>query len=461
MRRLLGVEAEGGKERLPLFKLVRTRYEAEGHRRFRRLRILLLLTVLPGVALLAWSQGGKSRAQQADPSALLRKAEEALNRHDYAAALDSLKRVVEIDPKSTAAWFNLAYAYSGLHQNDDAVRAYQRTLELDPNLFEARLNLGIMLVEMKKPQASLEHLQKTVKLKPEHARAHLYYGRALNLAGQAEAAEKQFQEALRLDPGLAIAQFDLGQVYLSAKRYAEARTAFQKSWELDPKLPQAQLGMALASEGLNDLAAAVTHFEQYLAAKPDDLETRFHLARILVQQAKNELALENLQTLYRAKPDLPGLAAALGDVHALRKNYPESEKFYRQALAVSPGEGDLHRALARTLLDEKKLSEAEAEFRASLKLDPHNGDAAKGLATSVYLEERYPEAILLFEAQARAPDAPAGVFFVLATCYDHLRVLPKAIEAYQRFLELSRGESPDQEWQARQRLKLLRRETQK
>jgi len=57
-----------------------------------------------------------------------------------------------------------------------------------------------------------------------------------------------------------------------------------------------------------------------------------------------------------------------------------------------------------------------------------------------------------------SPDCPPGLLFVLATCYDHLRDRPKALEAYEKFLELSQGKSLDHEWQARQRIKLLRRE---
>jgi len=47
--------------------------------------------------------------------------------------------------------------------------------------------------------------------------------------------------------------------------------------------------------------------------------------------------------------------------------------------------------------------------------------------------------------------------FVLATCYDHLAARKPALANYERFLQMSHGENPDQEWQATQRAKLLRR----
>ncbi len=417
--------------------------------------LVVLLSVLPALRA---QQPETHHPAPADARALLRQADEALNRRDFAAAVKSLKPAVEIEPRLTEAWFDLAYAYSALNEKGQAIQAYRRALELQPELFEARLNLGILLIETQQAQASVEHLEKAVALKPGNPKAHLYYGRALGLVKRPADAGKQFQEALRLDPGLAIAHFDLGELFLAQKRYEEARLAFEKAAGLDLKLAQAQLGIALALEGLNRQAEAALHFEQYLARKPDDLETRFHLARVYLYLEKNEQALENLQAVYRANPSLAGLAAALGDVNALLKRFSDSEKFYRQALVVTPLEPDLHRALGQTLLDEEKFAEAEGEFRTALKLDSRNREAAKGLATSLYLQKRYAEAIPLFEALIRTPDPTAGFFFVLGSCYDHLHDRPNALKAYEHFLELSHGESPDHEWQARQRVKLLRRE---
>ena len=427
--------------------------------------LVILSLALPNVSIGLGAQAAPHRRppppQHSEAASkietLLHEAEESLNRKDFASAMKALKSVVELQPDMAAAWFNLGYAYTGLHQNEDAIQSYRKTLELQPNLFEARLNLGILLIEMKRPQESLEHLNKAAELKPENTRAHLYYARALAAVGQGDAAEKQFGETVRLDPTLAIADFDLGQLELSQKKFAEARVSFEKAASLDAKLAQAQLGEALALEGLARPAEAANHFEQYLALEPDDLETRFHLARVDLQEGKNERALENLQKVYAQKPDLAGLSAALGDVNALLKKFPDSEKYYREALVSTPGNADLHRALGKTLLDEEKFAEAEAEFRAALRINPRNQDAARGLTSSLYLQKRYADTIPLLEVQAGSPGAPAGLFFVLATCYDHLRDRPKALAAYQRFLELSHGESPDQEWQAEQRAKLLRR----
>ena len=400
-------------------------------------------------------------ADSAELSALLQTAEDALTRKDFAEAVKALKAAVAIQPGMPDAWFNLGYAYTGLHEPEEAVKAYQKTLELAPDLFEARLNLGILLMEQKQPQAALEHLQKAATLKRDHVRAHLYYARALAQTGQPEAARKEFQEVARLDPHLAIAQFELGQLELQQKHPREALAAFEQALAVDPKLAPADLGAALAAETLNDTAQAVTHFEKYLASRPDDVETKFHLARLYLDQNQDEKARDTLESVYQAEPNLPGLTAALGDVNARLKKLPEAEKYYRLAVSEQPGIADLHRALGEILMKEQKFPEAEGEFRTALKIDSHNRDAAIGLASSLDLQKRYSEAIPILELLAKAPDAAPYVFFVLATCYDHLKARKEALANYEHFLQLSNGKAPDQEWQATQRAKLLRRELSK
>jgi tetratricopeptide (TPR) repeat protein len=407
--------------------------------------------------------GNASSAQSSAPagsddiSPLLHTAEDALARRDFAAAVKALEAAVAKQPDRPEAWFNLGYAYTGLHQPEEAAKAYRKTLELAPDLFPARLNLGILLMEQKDPQAALEHLQKAATLKPEHARAHLYYARALAQTGQPDAARKELQEVMRLDPHQAIAPFELGQLEYQQKHPAEALAAFEQALTVDSTLAQAHLGAALAAETLNNPAQAIAHFEKYLAARPDDVETRFHLARLYLEQKQDEKARDTLESIYHVKPGLPGLTAALGDVNARLKKLPDAEKYYRLAAKAQPDVADLHRAFGEILLKEQKFSDAEGEFRAALKIDSHNRDAAIGLASSLDFEERYSEAVPILELLAKAPDASPYVFFVLATCYDHLHARKDALANYQHFLELSKGQAPDQEWQAQQRIKLLQR----
>ena len=54
-----------------------------------------------------------------------------------------------------------------------------------------------------------------------------------------------------------------------------------------------------------------------------------------------------------------------------------------------------------------------------------------------------------------------GHFFLRAIILDKLKQPKLALPAYQRFLELAQGKYPDQEFQARQRVRIIERELSK
>ncbi|HXJ94641.1 MAG TPA: tetratricopeptide repeat protein [Terriglobia bacterium] len=411
----------------------------------------------------AQSTGGSApqAAAPADLNALLQQAEDALEKKDYQAALAPLQIVVHAAPDRADAWFYLGFTYHGLHQDGDARSAYERATKLNPDLYQAQANLGLLLFAMKDVAGALPHLQKAVALKPGDARPHLDLGVALEASGQTAAAEAELRQALQLDPKLEAAAYQLGKLELDQKQYSAAADDFGRALALNQGRAEAELGLASAYEGLGQASEAEQHFEKYLKLQPVDASVRFHLARLYLQENKADLALTHLQQLAQTHVELPGLDAALGDAYARSGKFSDSESYYRRTLAATPSGPDaagLHRALATTLVKEGKATEAESEFRAALRLDPNDADASKGLAESLYLQDRWADAAPIIERLVQSPSAPAGLYFFLATCYDHLRDRKRALDAYEQFLQRSNGSNPDQEWQARQRAKLLSRE---
>jgi len=64
------------------------------------------------------------------------------------------------------------------------------------------------------------------------------------------------------------------------------------------------------------------------------------------------------------------------------------------------------------------------------------------------------------ECRALGAEAPGNLFFRALT-HDRLQQRPEAIENYNKFLATSQGKFPDQEFQARQRVRILENELRK
>jgi Flp pilus assembly protein TadD len=66
------------------------------------------------------------------------------------------------DPKSAAAWSNLAAADAGLGRYDEARDAYGRALTLTPEDWHVRYNLGLLFARTGDPAEGLKHVSRAV-----------------------------------------------------------------------------------------------------------------------------------------------------------------------------------------------------------------------------------------------------------------------------------------------------------
>src|ERR1039457_6982871 len=178
----------------------------------------------------------------------------AMESKDYDAAVASLLKASELDPKQLAVWQHLAEAYiSGAAKKSGAdfdagmkkgIDAYGKALELSPSDAGTHSNLAIALGKLKKfPEATAE-TEKAAQLDPTKA-GQFYYnlGASLVNAGQSEQAVAAFKKAIEIDPKHADSYYQLG-VYLIGKAsfaadgkvtpVAGTAEAFQKYLELAP-----------------------------------------------------------------------------------------------------------------------------------------------------------------------------------------------------------------------------------
>jgi hypothetical protein len=94
-----------------------------------------------------------------------------------------------------------------------------------------------------------------------------------------------------------------------------------------------------------------------------------------------------------------------------------------------------------------------------LKAD--SGPVWDELGGVLYLADDFPGALAALDRARQLGENTAGNTFFRALALDRLHQVKPALEAYREFLAMSGGKNPDQEFQARQRAKLLQRETER
>jgi tetratricopeptide (TPR) repeat protein len=377
----------------------------------------------------------------------------ALDRKDYQQAKQIFSGLTATDARDYSAFFNLALAETALKEDDQASAHFQKVLELKPGLYEAELNLGILELRRKQPAEAATLLRDAAKQRPTQARPQRYLGDALLASADFPGAADAYRAALAIDPKVAVAELGLGQSLMRQAKLDEALTHYRQAVALDPSLQsylleiaaafsnaqQTDRALALLKEFPNDPSAREESGRIYLAAKrPADAVPEFQAAVALSPTAANRLALA---TAY--------LESGQSDA---------AKPLLEQALASNPNDFDLRMALGRIRRDKRDYLAAASEFLAAARLKPDSVPAWNEAVSVLVLGEQYPQALAALDKVHNLNADTAGDLYYRAMVLDKLHQVKPALASYRRFLELSQGKHPDQEFVARQRSRILEKE---
>ncbi len=384
------------------------------------------------------------------------RAEEAIQKNDFAAAEPLLKKAIERDPKNYQAWFDLGFVFNRLGRSGESIHAYRQSVAAKPDVFESNLNLGLMLARSNSPEAE-QFLRAAAKLKPtDHveegqARAWLSLGHLLENSKPDDALEA-YQKAAALTPKDPEPHLSAGLLRERRKDFPGAETEYKQVLALDSRSNEAVIGLTNIYMKSGRVAQAEPLLRQLAAERPDDAGLHLQLGRVLAAQGKKDEAIPEIQTALKLSPGDSEAQRDLADLFAESGNLADAEKTYRDLLTSRPNDAELHQLLGEILLKQRHFPEAEQEFQAAIKLKPGLGAAYGSLAVAAAENKNYPLAIKALEVRDKLLPPTTVGYFLRATAYDHLRDYKQASVYYHLFLDAAKGQYPDQEWQARHRL---------
>jgi tetratricopeptide (TPR) repeat protein len=152
---------------------------------------------------------------------------------------------------------------------------------------------------------------------------------------------------------------------------------------------------------------------------------------------------------------------ALAQAYVQNKQIEKAQAVLLPAMQAAPNDLDLRLFYGRLLRDQHKFPEAAAQFSAATRIKPDAVAAWNELASVLVIAEQYPQALAAFDRIRALGAESAGNLFFCALAHDRLQQRPEAIENYNKFLAASQGKFPDQEFQARQRVRILENELRK
>ena len=386
----------------------------------------------------------------------LTRAEDAIEKRDYATAEPLLRKLVDREPTSYVAWFDLGFVENALGKVDESIAAYRKSVVAKPDVFESNLNLGLQLAKTGQPGAE-EFLRAATHLKPTNDAAEGQYRAWLSLAqtvakSKPEEALAAYQQAAALQPNEVEPHLSAGQLLEQENKFADAEQEYKQALALDSRSTDAVIGLANIYMRGRRFPEAEDYLRKLLVEHADSAPVHIQLGRVLAAEGKTDAAIAELHAGLKLAPGEDAARRELADLYAAAGKNDLAETAYRELLVAHPDDAELHDGLGKALLWQKKSQEAQREFISSVKLKPGFGDAYYDLAFAANENKDYPVVIRALDARAKLlPDTPM-TYFLRASAYDHQRDYKNAAINFHLFLDVAKGKYPDQEWQATHRL---------
>jgi tetratricopeptide (TPR) repeat protein len=272
--------------------------------------------------------------------------------------------------------------------------------------------LAVGLRYLKRIPDALATLAELEKHHPGYARLFQERGHCHVATRAAEPAIEAFVRAVNLNPSLPASWRSLNQLFRMTGRQADAEHAAGQVAMLEALPPQILTAFSMFSDGeIHDAEQLVRRYllthgdhvegmrllakigmeldvtddaelllESALKIAPGHRVARYEYALVLLKRHKHVQAREQMEQLLRLDPDNRAYRTTYATVCTGFGGYDTALPLYREVLAETPGDPELHLSIAHALKTLGKTQEAIDSYRAAAAVRPNFGETYWSLA---------------------------------------------------------------------------------
>jgi protein O-GlcNAc transferase len=153
-------------------------------------------------------------------------------KRDFGAAVELIRRAVDVDPRNpnkAAALSNLGIALHELGRSAEALAAFDRSLALKPENAETLYNRANVLLAMQRVDEALASYDRALTLRPDNVAAYNNRGNALLALQRPVDALASFDRAVAIRADFAEAHNNRATALMALQRYEEALAACDRA----------------------------------------------------------------------------------------------------------------------------------------------------------------------------------------------------------------------------------------
>jgi choline-sulfatase len=206
----------------------------------------------------------------------------------FEAAVETLKTGVERIPGSEILLSRLGHTYLVTNRTADALETMQKVLEIDPDNVDALTACAVILGNWGQRDSARAYLERALAVEPENKYLRVNLAGNLAMSGRTPEAIALFEELVADYPGEAIFLQNLGIAYGMTGDFAKAIVSLEEAVRIQPT-PAAYYNLAVAYREKGELEKAVRVLELYLENPGEAPEANVRRARAELERIRAEL----------------------------------------------------------------------------------------------------------------------------------------------------------------------------
>ena len=204
-------------------------------------------------------------------------------------------KIIEENPFSELAWFNLGAAYQGIKLYEKAVDAYLYALAIDEKFDYAYRNLGDAYLRLRKYKEAIEVLQKVLELTRPEDVVYEAIGHCYDKLKNYAQARFNYRKASHLSPEDSHLYYKIACTYMNEEHWDSAIKSLENAMRIKRSDADYNFALAKCYMELNSIKEAVIYFSAFIKSRPKNVKGWKELIKCLYSSGFFEEALEQVE----------------------------------------------------------------------------------------------------------------------------------------------------------------------
>ncbi|MEX1138093.1 MAG: tetratricopeptide repeat protein [Bacteroidota bacterium] len=360
----------------------------------------------------------------------------------FEKSADCLERVLRLEPGNRMIQLQVAEMQHRAGKTEKAVKILESMIEVDDSDVEALATLADISMEQRDFAKATRLFERLLAIQKDNPEIMLrvgaaYFGQAERDSAMLLKAKKLFEEAAAGMPENWRPFWYLGAIAEMQGNDSLATTYFERVTSLEGETFDAWWVVATRAFDTNQHEKVLELMQRAKRLFPNDFRVYLLLGLSSSRLNQNEAAVENLQKSLELNPDDVNTLSSLALTLDGMKRFEESDSLYERALRIDPNSHIVLNNYGYSLAErDLQLARSLEMSLEAVKADSANSSYLDTLGWIYYKLGNYPEAARYIEKAIAAGDASAVVHEHLGDVYFRLNETAKALELWQKALDI-------------------------